>query len=89
MSVNLIWRRRLFVLEEALQNVFLQKLNSVYISEELNRWGPKNGGEFTVKSTYGLVVTITTTAGRVSPEEESIFRLIWKSKAPSKVMAFT
>ncbi|MCH92550.1 hypothetical protein A2U01_0013490 [Trifolium medium] len=62
------------------------KVASVTLSNEVDvwGWGPDNGGTFTVNSTYRFLDSLTDVGMQFSNMEEGIFRLLWKSKNPSK-----
>jgi hypothetical protein len=49
----------------------------------------KTGGVFSVKSCYKILQDLRLVEGVWSGEEEVVFRNFWKSKAPSKVLAFS
>jgi hypothetical protein len=88
-SWNLSWRRRLFVWEQTLLDDLLLIIDNINLSAVVDRWGwiPDKGGEFTVKTTYELVVKMFIASGDLSPEEKFAFKVIWKSLAPSKAAA--
>lgn len=44
---------------------------------------------FPVKSCYSLLENLFLFDGGVSVEEETVFRYLWKSPAPSKVLIFS
>lgn len=52
-------------------------------------WKPEKEGVFTVKSCYSLLQNLWLVEGALSYEEEGVFRDLWKSKAPPKVLAFS
>jgi hypothetical protein len=87
---NFDWRRRLFVWEEGLAVELMETINSVELSEEEDRWGWvfNGGGDFTVKSTYWSVVNLFVPMDPVGLIESKAFSSLWKSGAPSKVLAF-
>ncbi|MCI03035.1 hypothetical protein A2U01_0024069, partial [Trifolium medium] len=85
-----LWRRRLFVWEEILFEELRERLPRVdlVIGEDEWHWGLEEGG-FTVKSAY-LLLGRSSSPGRVfSASELRVFQNIWKSPAPSKVVAFS
>jgi hypothetical protein len=51
-------------------------------------WIPDDGGVFSVKSAYAILEKLFLEEGGVSVFNEWIFSLLWKSPAPSKVVAF-
>jgi hypothetical protein len=90
-SWRLNWRRRLFEWEKELVNELMLLINPVvFRMEEEDRWGwePEGGANFTVKSTYQKVFNLSTHEGVVDPWNASVFSVIWKCPAPSKVSGF-
>ncbi|GAU35033.1 hypothetical protein TSUD_103560 [Trifolium subterraneum] len=87
---NMSWRRRLFVWEESLVEQFLEVLNGVILTDQDDnwRWKPDSNGIFSVKSTYELVSNLMSDRGRITPEQASAFKFLWKGLAPSKVLGF-
>jgi hypothetical protein len=90
MNWNLLWRRRLFVWEENLVYDLLEAISTVVLSNELDRWGWSfnDGGEFTVKSTYGAVLSLFVSLDPIGLVDSKAFGALWKCLAPSKVKAF-
>jgi hypothetical protein len=87
---TLTWRRRLFVWENNLLEEFMLLLNPVSMSLQEDQWvwRPDDGGNFSVKSTYELVSNMLNMEPAISPEEATVFKVIWKCPTPSKVSAF-
>lgn len=57
--------------------------------EDMWWWKPEENGVFTVCSTYKLLADSLLPPGALSRTKEVAFRLVWKSLAPSKVVAFS
>jgi hypothetical protein len=87
---TLTWRQRLFVWENNLLEEFMLLLNPVSMSLQEDQWvwRPDDGGNFSVKSTYELVSNMLNMEPAISPEEATVFKVIWKCPTPSKVSAF-
>ncbi|PNX79781.1 ribonuclease H, partial [Trifolium pratense] len=87
---NFIWRRRLFVWEVTLLDELLLILNPITLSSVTDCWGwrPEKGEEFTVRSTYGLVLNLIIPRDAMPNEERLAFKAIWKGPTPSKVSGF-
>jgi hypothetical protein len=60
------------------------------LREEEDRWGcePEGGAEFTVKSTYRKVFSLSSFDCVAAPWKRPVFTAIWKCPAPSKVSGF-
>jgi hypothetical protein len=88
---NLNWRRGLFVWEDSLVTRLRALLSQVILSTGTDLWWWKADpeGVFSVKSAYSLLFAelseMVDLGGRVNP----VFDLIWKSPAPSKLIAFS
>jgi len=52
-------------------------------------WKPEKDGVFSVKSCYMLLLNLFNIEAPLNDVEKMIFREIWKSKAPAKVLAFS
>ena len=87
---NFNWRRELFVWENNLLRDLMEDLEGFVVGVEDDRWRWKLEDDdiFTVKSLY--VKLEGKEVGEVGHPEEKrrVFRQIWKSGAPSKVIAF-
>ncbi|GAU20845.1 hypothetical protein TSUD_120370 [Trifolium subterraneum] len=88
---DLGWRRRLFVWEQEQLSVMLDGLPGIEFSEREDkwRWDQEDDGRFSVMSAYLLLGKIFTEDSMFSTQELKVFRTIWKSQAPSKVIAFS
>ncbi|MCI20800.1 hypothetical protein A2U01_0041963, partial [Trifolium medium] len=84
------WRRRLFVWEEDLTEELLEALGQFCpkMGEDVWCWKPESEGNFSVRSTYGLLVKVQYGEVVITPSESSVFRNMWRSATPSKVRAF-
>lgn len=85
------WRRRFFVWEEELLNNLLEVLNGNVRTEGIDRWAWRleEGGVFFVKSAYKKLVSMESQTVTMGEEEKKVFGQVWKSLAPSKVVAFS
>jgi hypothetical protein len=90
-SWNFIWRRGLFVWEETLVNRLYALLNQVRLSDGPDTWWWKGDpdGVFSVKTAYSILFSLVS--GEVDQVERvnPVFARIWKSPAPSKLIAFS
>jgi hypothetical protein len=61
------------------------------LSEEEDewKWGLEEDGSFSVKSSYLFLDKLFMPESSLSEEDLRVFSLIWKSPAPSKVLAFS
>jgi len=86
-----VWRRQLFVWEEQLVEELLEDLVGVTwrIEEDRWRWNLEEGGAFSVKSAYLKLERLILTEDSWSHESKRVFSRLWKSPAPSKVLAFS
>jgi len=69
----------------------LASLVGIMLGEEEDRWWwlPDESGAFSVKSSYRILENLVLLDVGLSAEEEGIFVKLWKSPAPSKVVAFS
>jgi len=84
------WRRSLFEWESVTLQNLLRLLEGVTIgvgSDEW-RWHPGEEGVFTVKSCYTLIEGLWSLEEDLNGLEKVVFGYLWKSRAPSKVLAF-
>lgn len=77
--------------EENLLTNLLEDLGGYVRSQGLDRWSWRLEGNecFSVKSMYLKLERLMLDDNRCSEEERRVFRQIWKSGAPSKVVAFS
>jgi len=84
------WRRGFFVWEEHLFNGLLEDLEGhVWSQEEDVWWWKLEEGRFSVKSMYAKLEGMLILEDSWSEDELLVFKHIWKSPAPSKVVAFS
>jgi hypothetical protein len=85
------WRRRLFVWEFSLLEELVNILPMITFSEEEDvwKWLLEESGIFTVKSAYVLLGTVFPSDSDFNCQQLRVFNNIWKSSAPSKVIAFS
>ncbi|RHN40206.1 putative reverse transcriptase zinc-binding domain-containing protein [Medicago truncatula] len=89
---RLYWRRlELFEWEKERLLELLGRLEGVVLRywADIWVWKPDKEGVFSVNSCYFLLQNLRLLEDRLSYEEEVIFRELWKSKAPAKVLAFS
>lgn len=88
---NTTWRRHPFLWEVNLIDNLMALLEGVILGPEVDRWEwiPDESGVFLVKSAYTVLELISILVDDLCPLEEGFFSLIWKSPAPSKVVAFS
>lgn len=87
----LTWRRHLFMWEEEVllslkEDLEVSRLSS---SEDVWRWKLEDSGAFSVKSAYANLEGLVLCEDVWREEEKGVFVDLWKSRAPSKVVAFT
>jgi len=85
------WRRELFVREKELLQNLLLRLEGVIlgVNPDCWVWKSEEGGIFSIRSCYKILQSLCLEEGGVSRDEEVVFRDMWKSRAPSKVLAFS
>ncbi|KAK2410379.1 hypothetical protein QL285_045745 [Trifolium repens] len=88
---NFSWRRRLFHWEEESVSLLLAQIDHIRISnvEDRWRWNLDSEGVFSVHSAFVSLSKELVPGRNLSPFETSIFKSIWDSPAPSKVIAFS
>jgi hypothetical protein len=79
------WRRRLFEWEENL----LIELLEVREEEDEWSWELEDNGTFSVRSVYLALGNVFVPETMLSEQELRVLKYIWKSPAPSKVIAFS
>jgi hypothetical protein len=52
-------------------------------------WTPEEGGKFSVRSSYRVLESLLLLEEELSALEEGVLVSLWKSPAPSKVVAFS
>ncbi|RHN71145.1 putative reverse transcriptase zinc-binding domain-containing protein [Medicago truncatula] len=84
------WRRHLFVWEEELLVSLMEDLEGMrwYNREDEWRWNLEELGVFSIKLAYGYLMGLVEPEDSWNIEEERMFVRLWKSPAPSKVVAF-
>lgn len=85
------WRRPLFVWENELVQEVMEDLEGFRgcQGEDTWRWRLDSDGRFTVKSMYVKLEGLLLEEGSTTLEQRKVFSRIWKSVAPSKVVAFS
>lgn len=85
------WRRKLFVWEEGLRNELRLDLQGFVKSQGEDEWYWKleDRGCFTVGSLYKKLALGVLVENERGEEENRVFAQIWKSPAPSKVVALS
>lgn len=88
---NLDWRREPFLWEQNLITNLLALLDGFVLGSADDKWWwmPDDGGTFSVRSSYRALESIVLMEDGLNALEESVFGGIWKSPAPSKVIAFS
>jgi hypothetical protein len=91
MTWNFSWRRRLFVWEDEIVVCLLGVLESVRFSNNVDswRWLLASDGCFSVKSAYESLSKDLVVGSNFPMFEAKIFKDIWCSPAPSKVIVFS
>lgn len=84
------WRRHLFMWEEEVLLSLTEDLQGMRWSQEEDvwRWKLEEAGIFSVRSAYSKLEGLTLTENLWTEEEKGLFENMWKSPAPSKVVAF-
>jgi len=87
----LTWRHNLFVWEEKLLFNLLTRIGVRRPSQEVDRWKWRleDNRIFSVKSMYKALENLLILEEGSNPVEEKVFGYLWKSPAPSKVVAFS
>jgi len=85
------WKRELFEWKNELVSSLWARLEGVVLGEgsDVWAWRADKEGVFSVKSCYSLIQNLSSSEGVLNLDEELIFRDLWRSKAPTKVLAFS
>jgi mannosylglycoprotein endo-beta-mannosidase len=88
---NFMWRRSLFSWEEDLLHRLQQSLVLTRLSMDADLWfwKPVSDGVFIVKSTYSLLFQEAYSEVEIGENVNRVFQQLWKSPAPSKLIAFS
>jgi hypothetical protein len=88
---NFVWRRQPFLWEQNLIANLLALLEgfTLGMANDIWWWTPDEGGIFSVSSTYRVLEGVELEDVVLNTLEESVLGGIWKSPAPSKVIAFS
>jgi hypothetical protein len=88
---NLTWRRQPFLWERNLIDNLLALIGGVVLGRDEDSWVwlPEEGGKFSVRSSYRVLEEGVLLQEGLSVLEEEVFDNLWKSPAPSKVVAFS
>ena len=88
---NLAWWRQPFLWENNLIVNILTLLEGVSLGEDEDKWlwTAEEDGNFSVRSSYKVLEEIVLLEDDLSGIEEGVFAKLWKSPAPSKVVAFS
>jgi hypothetical protein len=88
-SWPLRWRRSLFVWEKELRSELMGVLQGAELSSAGDKWiwTEDSGGVFSVKTCYELLTRCDSLLTPFSEDQKFVFRGVWKSVAPLKVLA--
>lgn len=88
---NFGWRREPFIWEQNLIDNLLALLEDFTLGADMDKWWwtPDDGGNFSVNSSYRVLEGIVLLDDGLNDLEERVFGDLWKSSAPSKVIAFS
>jgi hypothetical protein len=90
-EMNLTWRRQPFLWELNLLNNLLALMEGVALGDEEDKWVwiPEEDGLFSVNSTYAILEDLFLLEEDVGDINDGVFSSLWRSPAPSKVVAFS
>jgi hypothetical protein len=90
-SSTLLWRRRLFGWEEELVGQLQEMLQEVRLTMDSDKWiwSLEEDGIFLVKSAYLHLASLMSNLSVMSELKTLVFRDLWSSPAPSKIIAFS
>lgn len=85
------WRRQFFAWEEDLLLEFENLIKPIVLHqrEDTWTWKPHASGLFNTNSAYEVLLNNENHGVMLADVEVKAFRLLWKSKAPLKVVAFS
>ncbi|MCH86346.1 F-box family protein [Trifolium medium] len=85
------WRRWRFAWEEDLLRDLREVLPTLVLTgmDDEWLWSLEDGGKFTVRSMYVFLESVFSPVSVFGDQELRVFSNIWKSSAPSKVIAFS
>jgi hypothetical protein len=88
-SWSIRWRRSLFVWEKELRSELMGVLQGAELSSAGDKWiwTEDSGGVFSVKTCYELLTRCDSLLTPFSEDQKFVFRGVWKSVAPLKVLA--
>ncbi|XP_045802274.1 uncharacterized protein LOC123895841 [Trifolium pratense] len=88
---SLFWRRTLFQWELDLLGSLKELLEPVRLSsvEDFWRWLPNTDGTFSINSSYNYLVKELRYSEGLDFEAAEVFKQLWESPTPSKVIAFS
>lgn len=88
---NFIWRRKLFVCEEDLLRNLLLDFHGFVRTQGVDdwKWKLEDDSSFSVRSTYKKLEVLARMGNDLGVEEKTVFGQIWKSPAPSMVVALS
>lgn len=88
---NLVWRRHPFLWETNLISTLVASIEGITLGNDEDDWAwtPEEGGKFSVRSSYRVLESLLLLEEGLSALEERVLASLWKSPAPSKVVAFS
>lgn len=90
MEWNFLWKRHLFMWEEEVLLSLKEDLEGVRLNNQPDKWKWKleDSSVFLVNSAYKRLVGSVLNEVAWREDEKGVFEMLWKSPAPSKVVAF-